>query len=63
MCVCVCVYVCVSFAKNYLALVSVLDVIFHLLRKQIGMSEKKNLDTPFKHIAYPDVLSSYVKKG
>ena len=57
-----CVCVCVSFAKNYLALVSVLDVIFHLFRKQIGMSEKKN-DTPFKHIAYPDVLSSYVKKG
>lgn len=54
---------CVSFAKDYLSLVSVLDVIFHLFRKQIGMSKMKNLDTPFKHTAYPDLLSSYVKKG
>lgn len=57
------VCVCVSFAKDYLSLVSVLDVIFHLFRKQIGMSKMKNLDTPFKHIAYPDLLSSCVKKG
>lgn len=25
------------------------------------MSKKKNLDTPFKHIVYPDLLSSCAK--